>query len=164
MIRSRLGIPAIVLLLCAISTLYYINTETSRLQVTSSNQPDNFVSSENDDTSSSPGKPGDGQQVEIKACDCWRRFSKPPSTERSVRLETNTCSHHSHLRGTHQQVISFSYYEKNKRLAKKRIKTGNIKKINVFFQGLQINLDLLPKLYPGQYVVQSRRESLVSSV
>ena len=45
--------------------------------------------------------------------------------------------------------VSFSYYEKNKKWSQKRLKTGKIKD-NVFLRGLGINLDLLPRLYPGR--------------
>ena len=65
-------------------------------------------------------------------------------------LKQTTCSEFSRRRGGKQKVVSFSYYERNKELSEKRKTTGEVER-NVFLDGLEINIDLLPRLYPGQY-------------
>ena len=67
----------------------------------------------------------------------------------SASLGETTCSEYSHLRGGKQKVVSFSYYERNKTLSEKRILTGMVDR-NVFLDGLEINIGLLARLYPGQ--------------
>ena len=65
-------------------------------------------------------------------------------------LKQTTCSEFSHRRGGKQKVVSFSYYERKKELSEKRKTSGQVDG-NVFLDGLEINIDLLPRLYPGQY-------------
>ena len=138
MMRSRI-VTSLVLLLCSISTLYYINMETR--QETGQSGPL---------TTLIPLlEPKGGGEVELSPCQCKRRLAEPLSTNHSVTSQQTTCSQHSARRGDNQRVVSFSYYEKNEKLSRKRIKSGKLKKKNVFFQGLEINLDLLPKIYPG---------------
>ena len=130
-------IPVIILVLCALSTLYYVQVDTETLDTQT-------------DLSLKARKPeieADVVDVNLEPCQCTRRLTRMTPVG-SVSLSETTCSQASFARGGNQKVISFSYYEKNKKLSQKRLKTGKIKD-NVFLRGLQINIDLLPRLYPG---------------
>ena len=134
--RKKDAIPVIILLLCALSTLYYVQVDSS---------------SQDTQTGLYPRKPeveADVVDVNLEPCQCSRRLRRLTPVE-SVSLSETTCSQASFARGGNQKVVSFSYYEKNKKLSQKRLKTGSIKD-NVFLRGLQINIDLLPRLYPGR--------------
>ena len=154
--RNRNVIPAIVLLFCALSILYYVQVDTS----TSTQDTHNKNSSNSDnfllpilESGFSPKKikvEDDDVDVNLEPCQCSRRLARRTTVE-SVKLSETTCSEASFARGGHQKVVSFSYYEKNKKLSMKRLKTGKIKE-NIFLRGLQINVDLLPRLYPGRSV------------
>ena len=127
----------IILVLCALSTLYYAQVDTETLDTQT-------------DLSLKPRKPeikADVVNVDLEPCQCTRRLTRMTPVG-SFSLSETTCSQVSFARGGNQKVISFSYYEKNKKLSQKRLKTGKIKD-NVFLKGLQINIDLLPRLYPG---------------
>ena len=67
-----------------------------------------------------------------------------PDTPRSA----NTCSSHSHRRGSGQKVVAFSYYEHDAKMSRKRIRTGEIKESH-FIEGILINIERLQEYYPG---------------
>ena len=67
-----------------------------------------------------------------------------PDTPRSA----NTCSSHSHRRGSGQKVVAFSYYEHDAKMSRKRIRTGEIKESH-FIEGILINIQRLQEYYPG---------------
>ena len=87
-------------------------------------------------------------------CECRSRSNTALHTSQAPPspLQLTTCSEFSQLRGGKQKVVSFSYYERNKNLSEKRILTGEVG-VNVFLEGLDINIALLPRLYPGQLSV-----------
>lgn len=81
-------------------------------------------------------------EVELSACSCNRTLiveSGRVGTENS-----STCSKETYLRGAGQKVIGFSFYDnpKNPNKAKER----------KYFQGIEANLDLVSKHYPGWLV------------
>ena len=132
--RNKHAVPVIILLFCALSTLYFVQLDTST-----------------HDTPISPRNPeveADVVDVNLEPCKCSRRLTRLTPVE-TISLSETTCSEASFARGENQKVVSFSYYEKNKKWSQKRLKTGKIKD-NVFLRGLGINLDLLPRLYPGR--------------
>ena len=96
------------------------------------------------------------KMINVSGCDCERY-----ANTNNINLEDSidgdefniskaaTCSETAKSRGKHQKVITFSYYEKNPRMKKKRLRTGIVKD-NLFLEGFQINVDLLQKFYPGK--------------
>ena len=131
--RNAHGIAAILFFLCALFSLYYIMEVRRDTQNIDEPRPlNNFLAG----------------QLPVRRvreeCECMR-VDGPANS-----LKQTTCSEFSHLRGGKQKVVSFSYYERNKELSEKRKTTGEVER-NVFLDGLEINIDLLPRLYPGQY-------------
>ena len=68
--------------------------------------------------------------------------------EPDTPLSANTCSSHSHRRGSGQKVVAFSYYEHDAKMSRKRIRTGEIKESH-FIEGILINIERLQEYYPG---------------
>merc|ERR1712142_405965 len=69
----------------------------------------------------------------------------------SYLLSDTTCSQHAYARGPGQKVVAFSFFEKDNKSVVARKQTGDAEN-NVsgfFFKGFRINIDLLPKHYPG---------------
>ena len=140
--RSRIVI-SLVLLLCSVYFLYNVNTET-RLETGQYNTQTTSIPLLEPSSSKS-----EEVEVDMSPCQCRRRLAAPVSRNHSVTFQETTCSLHSFRRGGNQKVVSFSYYEKNEKLSQRRMKSGKVKRKNIFFQGLEINLDLLAKVYPG---------------
>ena len=89
------------------------------------------------------------QSVSLEPCTCIREL--PRRNKSDVLLSDTTCSQQAHARGSGQKVVAFSFYEKDEKNKIARKKTGDALD-NVggfFFTGFQINIDLLPKHYPG---------------
>ena len=137
--RIAHGIAAILFFLCALFSLYY-NLEVRRdtKNINELRPLNNFLTG----------------QLSVRRmrgeCECLRGLSQGDGDGPATPLIQTTCSEFSHLRGGKQKVVSFSYYERNKELSEKRKTTGEVEG-NVFLDGLEINIDLLPRLYPGQY-------------
>ena len=152
--RSRIVI-SLVLLLCSVYFLYYVNTET-RLETGQYNTQTTSIPLL--EPQSSPSKSEEVEEVDMSPCQCRRRLAAPVSRNHSVTFQETTCSPHSFRRGRNQKVVSFSYYEKNKKLSQRRIKSGKVQRKNIhiwkYFQGLKINLDLLTKFYPGTFTLR----------
>ena len=92
--------------------------------------------------------------MNVSRCNCQIYANTNDPEEPINRNEFNiskaaTCSENAKSRGKHQKVITFSYYEKNPRLKKKRLRTGIVKE-NLFLEGFQTNINLLQKFYPGK--------------
>ena len=90
--------------------------------------------------------------VKLVPCKCSRNLPKPTHiTNQQHNLENTTCSDHAHARGSEQKVMAFSFYEKDPAQAQARVVSGKVEgNVNMFyFAGLEINLELLPKHYPG---------------
>ena len=153
--RNKQVIPVIILIICGLPVLYYVQVFTSSTQNThdkSSSNSDKFLLPTR---SSHPSLRKDEVEddvvdVKLKPCECSRRLTRQGG---SVNFSETTCSHSSFARGANQKVVSFSYYEKDKKLSIKRLKTGRTKD-NIFLRGLQINIDLLPTLYPGNRTIK----------
>lgn len=81
-------------------------------------------------------------QVELSRCNCIRTILA--ETARVGRENSSTCSRETYLRGAGQKVIGFSFYDnpKNPNKAKER----------KYFQGIEANLNLVDKHYPGWVV------------
>jgi len=81
-------------------------------------------------------------EVELSACSCNRTLMV--ETSRVGRENGSTCSRETYLRGGGQKVIGFSFYDnpKNPNKAKER----------KYFQGIEANLNLVSKHYPGWLV------------
>ena len=134
--RNAPGIAVILTFLCALYYLSEVRPDTRNI-----NEPrplNNFL------TGQLPVTRMRGE------CECLRGLSQGDGDGPATPLIQTTCSEFSHLRGGKQKVVSFSYYERNKELSEKRKTTGEVEG-NVFLDGLEINIDLLPRLYPGQY-------------
>jgi len=88
--------------------------------------------------------------INIEECNCNRDSSSyhEPDTPRSA----NTCSSHSHRRGSGQKVVAFSYYEHDAKMSRKRIRTGEIKESH-FIEGILINIQRLQEYYP-EFVIR----------
>ena len=153
--RNKQVIPVIILIICGLPVLYYVQVFKSSTQNThnkhSSNSDkfplpilDSLPSLRKDEVKD------DVVDVKLKPCECSRRLTRQGG---SVNFSETTCSHSSFARGANQKVVSFSYYEKDKKLSIKRLKTGRTKD-NIFLRGLQINIDLLPTLYPGNRTIK----------
>ena len=141
--RNAHGIAAISFSLCALFSLYYIWEVRRDTQNINEPRPlSNFLTGE------LPARRMRGE------CECMRGDGPAPAPATPPApanpLKQSTCSEFSHRRGGKQKVVSFSYYERNKELSEKRKTTGEVER-NVFLDGLEINIDLLPRLYPGQY-------------
>ena len=138
--RNKLAIAVIALMLCALSTLYYVQVDTLTQNASNLESGPSLRKSEDEED--------EVVDVNLQPCECSRRLTRLTPIG-SVSLSETTCSQAAFARGGNQKVVSFSYYEKNEKLSVKRQKTGKIKD-NVFLKGLQINIDLLPRFYPGQ--------------
>lgn len=136
--RTKLFISVIALMLCALSTLYYVQVDTLTQNASNLESGPSLRKTQDEESV---------VVVNLQPCECSRRLKRLTPIG-SVSLSETTCSQAAFARGGNQKVVSFSYYEKNKNLAVKRLKTGKIKD-NVFLKGLQINIDLLPRFYPG---------------
>ena len=138
--RNAPDIAATLFFLFAVFYLYYIFEVRREVNMTEPRPLNNFL------TGQVPVKRLRGE------CECVRSLSLNSSEGEGPAnpLKQTTCSEFSHLRGGKQKVVSFSYYERNKKLSEKRKTTGEVE-ANVFLDGLEINIDLLPRLYPGQY-------------
>ena len=137
--RIAHGIAAILFFLCALFSLYY-NLEVRRdtKNINELRPLNNFLT-------------GQLSVTRMRGeCECLRGLTQGDGDGPASPLKQTTCSEFSHLRGGKQKVVSFSYYERNKELSEKRKTTGEVEG-NVFLDGLEINIDLLPRLYPGQY-------------
>ena len=89
------------------------------------------------------------QSVSLEPCTCIREL--PRRNKSDVLLSDTTCSQQAHARGSGQKVVAFSFFEKDEKNKIARKKTGDALN-NVsgfFFTGFQMNVDLLPKHYPG---------------
>ena len=150
--RNKHAVPVIILLFCALSTLYFVQLDTSTHDTPNRNSSnsDKFLlpTLEPGLSPRNPEVEADVVDVNLEPCNCSRRLTRLTPVE-TISLSETTCSEASFARGGNQKVVSFSYYEKNKKWSQKRLKTGKIKD-NVFLRGLGINLDLLPRLYPGR--------------
>ena len=90
--------------------------------------------------------------VKLVPCKCSRNLPKQTHiTNQHHNLENTTCSDHAYARGSEQKVMAFSFYEKDPAQAQARELSGKVEgNVNMFyFAGLEINLELLPKHYPG---------------
>ena len=83
--------------------------------------------------------------VKLQNCNCQRKIpahadQKHPETGRTVTYGETSCSTEAHARGVGQKVAAFSFYmdEMNPRTRGRG-----------YFQGIQANLDLMLKYYPG---------------
>ena len=87
--------------------------------------------------------------VSLEACSCNREL--PRTNTSDVLLSDTTCSQQAYARGSGQKVVAFSFFEKEEKSKIARKETGDaVNNVSgFFFNGFQINIDLLPKHYPG---------------
>ena len=83
--------------------------------------------------------------VKLQNCNCQRKSpahadQKHPEAGRTATYGETSCSTEAHARGVGQKVAAFSFYmdEMNPRTRERG-----------YFQGIQANLDLMLKYYPG---------------
>lgn len=137
--RNAHGIAAILIFLCALFSLYHILEVRRDTQNINEPKPLNYFLTGQLSVTRMRGE-----------CECLRGLTQNYVDGPATPLKQTTCSEFSHLRGGKQKVVSFSYYERKKELSEKRKTSGQVDG-NVFLDGLEINIDLLPRLYPGQY-------------
>ena len=81
----------------------------------------------------------------LSQCECYRDYSQHTlGHTTNISLENTTCSEAAYYRGPHQKVISFTYFDPPENELVPKNKTAR-----EYFRGIEENLNLVKKFYPG---------------
>lgn len=83
--------------------------------------------------------------VKVEHCPCHRTNLRPanqthPETGKPIAYSDTTCSRDAYARGNGQRVVGFSFYGDI---------SSDYSQKKGYFEGIEANLDLMPKYYPG---------------
>jgi len=88
----------------------------------------------------------DDSRVFHQECQCYRKIIKSNTDETN---SSNTCSEFSQLRGQHQNVIAFTFYE-----GQKEFRTTFDDYKRDYFVGIERNLSLMKKFYGTNWIMR----------
>ena len=83
----------------------------------------------------------------LSQCQCYRYHGQDTiSHSANISLANTTCSEDAYYKGSHQKVISFTYFEPSE---SEEESVPNNKTNRDYFLGIRENLSLVKKFYPG---------------
>ena len=85
----------------------------------------------------------------LPRCQCYRYHGQDTirhSSEANISLSNTTCSEDAYYKGSHQKVISFTYFEPSE---SEEESVPSNKTNRDYFLGIKENLGLVRKFYPG---------------
>ena len=81
----------------------------------------------------------------LSECGCYRGLSQDILEDSAnISLRNTTCSESAYYKGSHQKVISFTFFEPSE-----SDPVPNNKSAREYFRGIEENLSLVKKFYPG---------------